>query len=99
MLGAAVVAESPLGPEVAQIVLSHHERPDGTGYPSGLSGEEIPIGSRIIHICEAFDAMTASDSYQTPVPAAAAIAKIKRVAGVQFDAGLAEKFAEMMSRE
>ncbi|MGK2857505.1 MAG: HD domain-containing phosphohydrolase [Thermoanaerobaculia bacterium] len=99
VVGAAVVAESPLGPEVANIVMSHHERPDGTGYPSGLSGDDIPIGSRIIHICEAFDAMTASDSYQTPVPAPAAIGKIKRVAGVQFDAALAEKFAEMMSRD
>lgn len=99
VVGAAIVAESPLGPEVASIVLSHHERPDGTGYPSGLSGDEIPIGSRIIHICEAFDAMTAADSYQTPVPTPAAIGKIKRVAGVQFDAALAEKFAEMMSRD
>jgi putative nucleotidyltransferase with HDIG domain len=99
VVGAAVIADSPLGPEVASIVLAHHERPDGTGYPSGVSGDEIPIGARIIHICEAFDAMTASDSYQTPVPAAAALAKIKRVAGVQFDEALAEKFAEMMSRE
>jgi putative nucleotidyltransferase with HDIG domain len=99
VVGAAVVAESPLGAEIASIVLSHHERPDGSGYPAGLDGEQIPIGSRIIHICEAFDAMTASDSYQTPVPTAAALAKIKRVAGVQFDAALAEKFAEMMSRE
>ncbi|MFA6954782.1 MAG: HD domain-containing phosphohydrolase [Thermoanaerobaculia bacterium] len=99
VVGAAVIAESPLGAEIANIVLSHHERPDGGGYPAGLDGEQIPIGSRIIHICEAFDAMTASDSYQTPVPAAAALAKIKRVAGVQFDAALAEKFAEMMSRE
>ena len=99
VVGAAVVAESPLGPEVASIVMSHHERPDGTGYPAGLSGEEIPIGSRIIHICEAFDAMTASDSYQTPVPPLAALGKIRRVAGAQFDAALAEKFAEMMSRE
>lgn len=99
VVGAAVVAESPLGPEVASIVMSHHERPDGTGYPAGLSGEDIPIGSRIIHICEAFDAMTASDSYQTPVPPLAALGKIRRVAGAQFDAALAEKFAEMMSRE
>lgn len=99
VVGAAVVADSPLGPEIASIVLSHHERPDGTGYPAGLAGDQIPVGAKIIHICEAFDAMTASDSYQTPVPTQAALGKIKRVAGVQFDEALAEKFAEMMSRE
>ncbi|MBI2214385.1 MAG: HD domain-containing protein [Acidobacteria bacterium] len=99
VVGAALIAESPLGPEIASIVLAHHERPDGTGYPSGVTSDDIPIGARIIHICEAFDAMTASDSYQTPVPTAAALAKIKRVAGAQFDEALVEKFAAMMSRE
>ncbi|MEO8216436.1 MAG: HD domain-containing phosphohydrolase [Acidobacteriota bacterium] len=97
IVGAAIVAESPLGGEVAHIVLCHHERPDGTGYPHGLTGESIPIISRIIHICEAYDAMTASDSYQTPVPPAAALARIRRVGGAQLDEELAVKFVEMLS--
>jgi hypothetical protein len=96
VVGAALIAESPLGPEIASIVLSHHERPDGTGYPDGMAAERIPIGSRIIHICEAFDAMTSTDSYQPPVQPNAAVGKIRRSAGTQFDAELTAKFAEML---
>lgn len=96
LVGAAIVGESPLGPEIASMVLHHHERPDGTGYPDRLSGESIPLGSRIIAICEAFDAMTATGSYQATVSPPAAIAKIRRSAGEQFDAELAERFSEMM---
>jgi hypothetical protein len=97
VVGAALVADSPLGGEAANLILAHHERPDGTGYPGGLSGEAIPLGARIIHVCEAFDAMTAADSYQTAVPAAAALAKIKRAAGAQFDEAVALKFVDLMS--
>lgn len=96
LVGAAVIAESPLGPEIATLVLHHHERPDGTGYPDRLSGDSIPLGSRIIGICEAFDAMTAPGSYQPTVSTSAAVGKIRRSAGEQFDAELAERFAEMM---
>jgi hypothetical protein len=99
MIGAAVVADSPLGAEVANLVLRHHERPDGNGYPSGLPNEDIPIGSKIIHICESFDAMVAQDSYQSPVPVDSAVAKIRRAGGSQFDEALAERFEQMMSRE
>lgn len=97
VVGAALIGETSLGPEIASIVLAHHERPDGTGYPRGIAGEQIPIASRIIHICEAWDAMTAADSYQTPVAASAALAKIRRMAGTQFDGDLVEKFYQLMS--
>lgn len=96
LVGAALVADSPLGADVATLILSHHERPDGTGYPDGIGGDRIPVGAKIIHICEAFDAMTANDSYQAAVPPAAAVAKIRRAGGNQFDADLATKFAEMI---
>jgi putative nucleotidyltransferase with HDIG domain len=96
-VGAALVASSPLGPEVGRLVLSHHERPDGTGYPDRLFGDQIPPGSKIIHICEAFDAMTASDSYQPPVAPSAAAGKIRRAAGTQFDQELAIRFSEMIT--
>lgn len=99
VVGAAVIADSPLGAEIANIVLHHHERPDGTGYPDRLAGDAIPIGSRIIAICEAFDAMTAEDSYQPAVAPAAAVGKIRRAAGEQFDADLAVRFAQMMHVE
>ena len=96
VVGAALVADSPLGPEVAKAVYMHHERPDGTGYPEGVTGEKIPLASRIVHLCEAYDAMTAIDSYQHPVDAAMALAKIRREAGSQFDPDLANRFCEML---
>lgn len=99
VVGAALVAETALGGEIANAVLCHHERPDGTGYPHGLGLEQIPASARIIHICEAYDAMTAADSYQTPVQVSAAIAKIRRSSGSQFDPELAAKFADMMTAE
>jgi len=97
IVGAALIADSALGPEVAHIVLCHHERLDGSGYPHGLTGDSIPLISRIIHVCECFDAMTAADSYQTPVPAPAALARIRRVGGTQLDDQLVIKFVEMLS--
>lgn len=99
VVGAALLADSALGPEIANIVLCHHERPDGTGYPNGLAGDTIPIISRVIHICEAFDAMTAADSYQTAVPVPAALSRIRRVAGAQLDGDLANKFVELQNAE
>ncbi|HVT01768.1 MAG TPA: HD domain-containing phosphohydrolase [Thermoanaerobaculia bacterium] len=98
LIGAAIIADSPLGGEIANIVLCHHERFDGTGYPNGVPGDQIPLGSRIIHLCETFDAMTAPDSYQTPVPAISALGKIRRSSGTQFDSVLTDKFVEMMSK-
>lgn len=94
-VGAAVIADV-LGSDIAQIVLSHHERPDGTGYPDALPADRIPLGSKIIHICEAFDAMTSTDSYQPPVTPQSAAGKIKRAGGSQFDAELSVKFVEML---
>lgn len=99
VVGAALVADSALGPEIANFVLCHHERPDGGGYPNGLSGDSIPVVSRVIHVCEAFDAMTAADSYQTAVPVPAALSRIRRVAGAQLDEDLANKFIEMQTTQ
>jgi putative nucleotidyltransferase with HDIG domain len=97
MVSAAMIVDSGLGHEIAQIVLAHHERVDGKGYPKGLIREQIPLGARILHICEAFDAMTASDSYQRPLPESEAIERIARGSGAQFDAGFAQKFNQMMT--
>ncbi len=96
-VSAALVLESGLGHEVAQIVLAHHERVDGKGYPKGLIREQIPLGARILHICEAFDAMTASDSYQKPLPESEALERVLRGGGAQFDAGFAQKFHQIMT--
>lgn len=94
-VGAAMV-EPLLGAEIARAVLCHHERVDGRGYPHELSGEEIPLLSRILQICDAWVAMTDPESYQPPEPVEGALATITRAAGGQFDAALAMQFAEMM---
>ncbi|MGA7615229.1 MAG: HD domain-containing phosphohydrolase [Thermoanaerobaculia bacterium] len=98
VLGAALIAESALGEEIARVVLHHHEQPDGKGYPHGLTGEQIPLGSRILRICETFDAMTSHHSYHEPVPESAALASIVRLAGAEFELDLAHKFNEMLVR-
>jgi hypothetical protein len=85
IVGAAIV-EPLLGPDVAQAVLRHHERVDGKGYPSRMSGDLIPLASRIIQVCDAWVAMTSNDSYKvTPLSRKDAAQKIREAAGSQFD--------------
>ena len=83
--------------EVADIIVAHHERIDGGGYPFGISGEDIPLGARILSVADTYDVMTARDSYQTPVSRAAAFAELRRVAGTQLDAQVVEVFIELVS--
>ena len=66
-------------------VLHHHEHWDGSGYPNGLAGEEIPFGSRVILVADAYDAMTSDRTYRTASTATQALAEIRRRAGTQFD--------------
>ncbi|HUO85679.1 MAG TPA: HD domain-containing phosphohydrolase [Thermoanaerobaculia bacterium] len=96
VVGAAMIAESGLSAEIAEAVYTHHERFDGTGYPRGLSGDQIPLAARIVHLCESFDAMTAPDSYQQPIDTEVALAKLQRGAGAQFDPDLVQRFSLMM---
>jgi len=91
IVGAALV-EPLLGAEVAQAVLRHHERVDGKGYPSRLTGNQIPLASRIIQICDAWIAMTSPRSYQQSMSFDEAAKRIRAGAGSQFDAALTEKF-------
>jgi HD-GYP domain-containing protein (c-di-GMP phosphodiesterase class II) len=91
IVGAAIV-EPMLGPEIAQAVLRHHERVDGRGYPSRLTGNQIPIASRIIQICDAWVAMTSETSYQASIPREEAAAKLREGAGTQFDEQLVQRF-------
>jgi HD-GYP domain-containing protein (c-di-GMP phosphodiesterase class II) len=81
---------------VADIIHSHHERIDGRGYPAGLSGDDIPLGSRIISVADTYDVMTSRDSYRRPVSSEAAIVELRRVAGAQLDPVVVEKFVEMV---
>jgi putative nucleotidyltransferase with HDIG domain len=81
---------------VAEIILAHHERIDGRGYPRGLVADEIPLMSRMISIADTYDVMTARDSYRDPVSQAEAIAELRRVSGAQLDGDLVEAFVRVL---
>jgi putative nucleotidyltransferase with HDIG domain len=81
---------------VAEIVLHHHERYAGGGYPTGIGGEEIPLGARILSVADTYDVMTSRDSYRRPVSREAALAELRRVAGTQLDPRVVEVFERMI---
>ncbi len=71
--------------EWGAVIVQHHERYDGTGYPTGLAGPQISLGARIVSVADAYDVMTAARAYKRPVSRAAALAELVRYAGSQFD--------------
>ncbi|MBI2914078.1 MAG: hypothetical protein HYY03_09170, partial [Chloroflexi bacterium] len=71
---------------------AHHERYDGTGYPRGLAGDQIPLGARIFAVADAFDAMTSDRPYRRAVPPEEALAEILRFNGSQFDPAVVRAF-------
>jgi hypothetical protein len=85
VVGERILAAAPALAPVARLVRSSYERFDGSGYPDGLVGEAIPLGSRVIAVCVAFDAMTSARPYREPLPAATAFDELRRCAGHQFD--------------
>ncbi|MEW6052192.1 MAG: HD domain-containing phosphohydrolase [Nitrospirota bacterium] len=85
--------------DIAPLILYHHERYDGSGYPKGLKGEAIPLEARIIAIAEAFDAMISEESYKIPLSFDDAIKELSRNAGTQFDFWLVEVFVNNISPE
>ena len=85
IIGERIIAAAPELAGVAQIVRSSHERFDGGGYPDGLAGEEIPLGARIVAVCDAYDAMVTDRAYRRGRTAAEALAELARCAGTQFD--------------
>jgi HD-GYP domain-containing protein (c-di-GMP phosphodiesterase class II) len=91
LIGATLV-EPVLGGEIAEIVLRHHERWDGNGYPGRLAGERVPIAARIISIADAWAAMTSPWSYPAEVETGDAATRLKVAAGQQFDPQLVEVF-------
>ncbi|HYM62018.1 MAG TPA: HD domain-containing phosphohydrolase [Thermoanaerobaculia bacterium] len=91
IVGAAIV-EPLLGAEIALAILRHHERPDGKGYPSRMSGNAIPLASRIIQICDAWVTMTSANSYEAPLSPDVAATKLRDGAGTQFDEALVGRF-------
>jgi diguanylate cyclase (GGDEF)-like protein/putative nucleotidyltransferase with HDIG domain len=84
---------------VAEWVLHHHERWDGSGYPDGLAGEQIPLGARIIFVADAYDAMTSERVYRRRVSPEEAIAELRHCAGTQFDPEIVQAFAEEVAAD
>ncbi len=93
-IGQVVLEQAGALRDAAMIVLHHHEWFDGRGYPYGLAGVDIPVGARIVSICDAYEAMVAGRPYRAAISHEAAIAELRRMAGIQFDPELVEVFAE-----
>jgi len=96
-LGARLLAHPDLE-DLRAWVLAHHERVDGTGYPHGLAGEQIPIESRILAVADAYEAMTAGRSYRPALGDGMAAAELRAGAGAQFDAKIVEVFLDGLGR-
>ena len=94
LIGERILAAAPARVPVAKIVRSSHERWDGSGYPDALEGEEIPVGARVIAVCDAFDAMVSEKPYRAPLKSGAALEELRRCAGTQFDPWLVGLFCE-----
>jgi len=95
-IGYQIAKSSPQLSHIADFILAHHERWDGSGYPRGLKGNEIPLISRIISIVDAFDVMIEGRVYKSPRTVTEAIEELKRCSGTQFDPELVKIFIEII---
>ena len=98
-IGARVLSASPALAEVARLVRDSHEAWDASGYPRGLAGEEIPLGARIIAVCDAYDAMVTDRPYRRARTRAQAIAELHRCAGAQFDPAVVRALLDVLEAE
>ncbi len=98
-IGYSIALSTPETETVADYILSHHERWDGQGYPQGLSGEDIPLLSRILAVADAYDAMTENRIYRKAMTKGKAIIEIRDQAGRQFDPAVVKIFMEIVQDE
>jgi putative nucleotidyltransferase with HDIG domain len=96
-LGADMLRDIGVYGPLSEIIVAHHERPDGKGYPSRLTGEAIPEIAKIIAVAEVYDTLTAPDTYRTQLSSFEALTELRRVAGTQLDAGYVEALAELLA--
>ncbi|MDY6827018.1 MAG: diguanylate cyclase [Bacillota bacterium] len=97
--GYRIAQTSPELTHVADLILRHHEKWDGTGYPLGLKGEKIPVECRVLLIVDAYDAMTNDRPYRRAMSKEEAIEELKRNSGTQFDPNLVEKFLRIINQD
>lgn len=95
LIGGDVIKNITFLKEGAAIIRHHHERWDGTGYPNGLQGENIPLGSRILAVADSFDAMVSDRPYRKALPLVAALEEIRSRSGSQFDPQVVQAFEEL----
>ena len=96
VLGHEVISRIAHLSSISRIILHHHERYDGTGYPYGLKGKDIPLDSRIITLADSFDAMVTSRPYRKAITISKAVNELLSCSGTQFDPQLVDKFLDMM---
>jgi diguanylate cyclase (GGDEF)-like protein len=97
-VGALIIDGAELK-DIAAWVMAHHERPDGRGYPHGLSGADIPLEARILAVADAYEAMTVDRVYRQAMPVTEARAELRRCAGTQFDPRVVEVFLAALDRD
>jgi diguanylate cyclase (GGDEF)-like protein len=97
VIGERIVRAAPSLAHTAELVRWHHERPDGTGYPDALRGDEIPVGARIIAVSDVFDAMISDRPYRDGRSVEDALAELRRCVGSQFDGAVVEAFAAVVA--
>jgi two-component system cell cycle response regulator len=97
VIGERILDAAPSLAEEARLVRAHHERYDGQGYPSGLKGNDIPLGARVVAVCDAYHAMVAGRPYKAAMSHDAAMAELKRCAGTQFDPQVVDAFVECLA--
>jgi HD-GYP domain-containing protein (c-di-GMP phosphodiesterase class II) len=97
VIGERILSAAPALNRAAKLVRASHERHDGTGYPDELLGSQIPLGARIISVCDAYDAMTSERPYRKAVSPADALEELRRCAGSQFDPEVVAAFCEVLA--
>jgi diguanylate cyclase (GGDEF)-like protein len=97
VVGERILAAAPAMVPVARLVRSSHERWDGDGYPDRLKGDDIPLGARIIAVCDAFDAMVSTKPYRRSLDSTEALNELRRCSGTQFDPRLVQLFCDQVN--
>jgi diguanylate cyclase (GGDEF)-like protein len=96
LVGERILRAAPSLAHTADLVRSCHERVDGSGYPDNLAGDEIPLGSRVIAVCDAYDVMVSTRPYRTAMSSDGALAELERCAGTQFDPDVLAAFVTVI---
>jgi diguanylate cyclase (GGDEF)-like protein len=96
LVGDRILSAAPAMSAVAEVVRASHERFDGAGYPDGLAGGAIPLGARIVAVCDAYHAMTGGRPYRAAVEPDAALHELRRCSGAQFDPEVVDAFCDLL---